>query len=93
MIDPPLRKTDKERTLTRHQVTSLLQILCMDLGFCLPANVAEKLESNPPRAVEEFTRVVFLAEGLDPALADRRLYDQVRRVVAGAFNGTAQSDV
>jgi hypothetical protein len=93
MIDPPLRKTDEERTLTQHQVTSLLQILCIDLGFCVPANAAERLESNPPRTVEAFTDALFRAEGLDPALADRRLYDQVRRVVAGAFDGTAQSDV
>jgi len=93
MIDPPLRTTDEERTLTQHQVARLLQILCIDLGFCLPANVAEKLESNPPRTVECFTGAVFRAEGLDPALADRRLYDQVRRVVAGVFDGTAQSDV
>jgi hypothetical protein len=93
MIDPPLRTTDEERTLTQRQVARLLQILCIDLGFCLPANVAEKLESNPPRTVEGFTGAVFRAEGLDPALADRRLYDQVRRVVAGAFDGTAQTDV
>jgi hypothetical protein len=92
MIDPPLRNTDNERTLTQHQVTSLLQILCIDLGFCLPASVAEQLESNPPRTVEGFTGAVFRAEGLDPALADRRLYDQVRRVVAGAFDGTAHTD-
>jgi hypothetical protein len=93
MIDPALRTTDGEHTLTQHQVARLLQILCIDLGFCLPANVAEKLESNPPCTIEEFTRAVFYAEGLDPALADRRLYDQVRGVVAGAFNGTTRSDV
>jgi hypothetical protein len=93
MIDPPLRKTDEERELTQLQVNSLLQILCIDLGFCLPANVAEELESNPPRTIEGFTHAVFRAEGLDPALADRKLYDQVRRVVSGAFDGTARSDV
>jgi hypothetical protein len=93
MMDPPLRNADEERTLTQPQVIRLLKNLCIDLGFCLPAKVAEKLESNPPRTIEEFTRAVFHAEGLDPAIADRRLYDQVRGVVAGAFNGTARSDV
>jgi hypothetical protein len=93
MMDPPLRDSDEERKLTESQVTGLLGNLCIDLGFCLPAKVAEKLESNPPRTVEEFTRAVFHAEGLDPVLAERRLYDQVRRVVAGAFDGAAQSDV
>jgi hypothetical protein len=93
MMDPTLRNSDEERTLTQSQVTSLLKNLCIDLGFCLPTKVAETLEWNPPRTVEEFTRAVFRAEGLDPALADRKLYDQVRRVVAGAFDGTARSDV
>jgi hypothetical protein len=93
MIDPSLRTTDDERTLTQHQVTSLLQILCIDLGFCLPFDVSEKLELNPPRTVEGFTGAVFRAEGLDPALADRKLYDQIRKVVAHAFDGSARSDV
>jgi len=93
MIDPPLRATDEERTLTQRQVTSLLEILCIDLGFCLASDVAETLESNPPRTIEGFTGAVFWAEGLDPALADRKLYDQVQKVVARAFDGTAQSDV
>jgi hypothetical protein len=92
MINLPLRTTDEERTLTQHQVNSLLQLLCVDLGFCLPSDVAGKLESNPPSTVEAFTDAVFRAEGLDPALADRKLYDQVRKVVAGAFDRTAQSD-
>jgi hypothetical protein len=85
-MEHPLR-TDEERVLTASQVTGLLKGLCIDLGFCFPANVAEKLESNPPRTVDAFTRAVFKAEGLDPALADRRLYDQVRRAVALAFDG------
>ncbi len=85
-MEHPLR-TDEERVLTESQVTSLLKGLCIDLGFCLPANVAEKLESNPPRTIDAFTRAVFKAEGLDPALADRRLCDQVRRAVALAFDG------
>jgi len=93
MINPPLRTTDEERTLTQRQVTGLLQVLCVDLGFCLPSGVAEKLELNPPRTVERFTGAIFRAEGLDPALADRNLYDQVRKAVAHAFDGSAQSDV
>jgi hypothetical protein len=88
MVEHPLR-ADEERVLTESQVTSLLKGLCIDLGFCLPANAAEKFESNPPRTIDAFTRAVFKAEGLDPALTDRRLYDQARRAVALAFNGVA----
>jgi hypothetical protein len=88
MIERPLR-ADEERVLTESQIIRLLESLCIDLGFCLPANVAQTLESNPPRGIDAFTRAVFKAEGLDPALADRRLYDQVRRAVALAFDGIA----
>ena len=79
--------------MTQSQVANLLKNLCIDLGFCLSVKVAEKLESNPPRTVEEFTRAIFHAEGLDPVVAERKLYDQVRMVVAGAFDGAAESDV
>jgi hypothetical protein len=88
IMEHPLR-ADEERVLTESQVIGLLKGLCIDLGFCLPADVAEKLEANPPRTIDAFTRAVFKAEGLDPALADRRLYDQVQRAVALAFNGVA----
>jgi hypothetical protein len=87
-MEHPLR-IDEGRVLTESQVTGLLKGLCINLGFCLPASVAEKLESNPPRTIDAFTRAVFEAEGLDPALADRRLYDQVRRAVTLAFDGVA----
>jgi hypothetical protein len=84
---------DDERMLTAAEVTPLLRRLCIEHGFCLSAEVAEKFESNPPRTVETFTRAVFVAEGLDPAQADRRLFAQVREVVATAFKGTAQNGV
>jgi hypothetical protein len=83
----PLRAD--ERVLTESQVISLLKGLCTDLGFCLNADVAETLEANPPRTIDAFTRAVFKAEGLNPAHADRRLYDQVRTAVALAFDGVA----
>jgi len=89
-MEHPLRNADEERVLTESQVTRLLKDLCIDLGFCLSADAAEKFESNPPRTIEAFTRAVFKAEGLKSALTDRGLYDKVRRVVAMAFDGTAQ---
>jgi hypothetical protein len=79
--------------LTEAEVTPLLRRLCVELGFCLSAEVAEKFETNPPRTVETFTRAVFVADGLDPGLADRRLFAQVSEVVATAFKGIAQNGV
>lgn len=87
------RPDAEERLLTESEVISLLRTLCIDLGFCFSPDVAQRFGTNPPRTVETFTRAVFDAEGQCPALADRRLYAQVRRVVATAFKGTAQNGV
>lgn len=92
-MDESLRTDDDDRKLTESQVIPLLRTLCVELGFCFSADVAEKFETNPPRTIETFTRAVFDAEGLDPVLADRRLYAQVRKVVATAFKGTPQNGV
>ena len=92
-MDDSLRTDDGERILAEAEVMPLLRTLCVDLGFCFSADVAERFETDPPRTIEAFTRAVFDAEGLDPALADRRLYAQVRKVVASAFKGTAQNGV
>ena len=91
-MNDSFRSDDDERMLTEAEVIPLLRRLCVELGFCL-SEVAEKFETDPPRTVETFTRAVFVAEGLDPALADRRLFAQVREVVATAFKGTAQNGV
>jgi len=39
----------------------------------------------PPKNIDEFTREVFIAEGLDPAASERRLLTAVRNLVAEAF--------
>ena len=71
--------------LSESQTTYLLENLCVDLGFCLTPDVASNLISNPPDTVDGFTQAVFLGEGLDPALADKKTYREVRRVIAAAF--------
>ena len=88
-MEDSLRTDDEERILAEAEVIPLLTTLCVDLGFCFSADVAEKFETEPPRTIEAFTRAVFEAEGMDPVLADRRLYAQVRKVVAIAFKGIA----
>jgi hypothetical protein len=71
------------------QVDALLSNLCTTLGFCLPPSDQVALRTNPPRHPDDFTRAVFLAEGLDPATADRHLYRQVRDAVRTAFHDGA----
>jgi hypothetical protein len=92
MAESP-RIDDEERALTELEVAALLRKLCTDLGFCFSADVAEQFESSSPRTIEAFTRAVFDAEKLDPALADRKLYGQVYRVVSTAFKGITQNGV
>jgi hypothetical protein len=71
--------------LTENELQRLLDRLCVQLGFCLPPEGQQRLRENPPSDVLSFTDTVFVEEGLDPATADRRLYRQVRDVIAESF--------
>ena len=75
--------------LSESQIISLLERICVDLGFCLPPDAADALASDPPETVDLFTHAVFIAEGLDPAAADRRVYLQVHEEIAAAFAAAA----
>jgi hypothetical protein len=67
--------------LTPLEVQWLLDKLCVEAGFCLPPQEQEKLRANPPANPIAFTNAVFLAEGLKPELAERRLYRGVHDAV------------
>jgi hypothetical protein len=74
----------KYEPLTETEVVRLLERLCVDLGFCLTADEAQKLETDPPATVDSFTRAVLKADGKDSE-AHARVYGQVAVVVAAAF--------
>lgn len=67
------------------QVRFLLATLCEKLGYCLPPQEQERIASNPPLTVYEFTEAVFVAEGDDPTSADKKMLNDVRTVIAAAF--------
>ena len=69
-------------------VESLLDELCVDLGFCLSPEEYGRLRDAPPRDVDVFTDAVFVAEGLDPR-RDNRLRRQVRERVVRHFEANA----
>lgn len=71
--------------LSEKEVDVLLTELCVQLGFCLPPADCTRLREKPQADVREFTDAVFAAEGMDPSTADRRLYRQVRDMIAHAF--------
>ena len=68
------------------RVESLLDDLCIRLGFCLPPDARSRLLETPPADAAAFTDAVFIAEGMNPALVDRHLYRQVRAMVVRAFS-------
>ena len=74
------------RPLSDSEVVRLLNELCRGLGFCLPPEDNENLRANPPTDADAFTDAVFLAEGMDPRLADGDLWRTVRGRVIDAFN-------
>lgn len=72
--------------LSEPEAHRLLHDLCEKLGFCLPPVDRLRLAQHPPADVHAFTDAVLRAEGLDPDRPDsRRLYRDVRDVVAAAF--------
>jgi len=71
--------------LSTEEAGVLLSILCTRLGFCLPPDAVERLTEDPPAGVDQFTAAVFVAEGLDPSTAERKIYRQVKAIVSDAF--------
>jgi hypothetical protein len=70
----------------------LLDKLCTELGFCLHQSERDLLIALYPTSVKAFTDAVFVAEGLDPQLADRRLWRQVRDLVSKHFDAADADD-
>jgi hypothetical protein len=67
------------------EVRQLLDELCVDMGFCLPPLARSQLEQMPPGEADAFARAVFVAENLNPEVADRQLFHQVRDRIADAM--------
>jgi hypothetical protein len=75
--------------MSRTKIQQLLDRLCTELGFCLSAEQQSGLLADPPSTVDAFTDAVFVAEGLNPNLADRHLWRQVRDRVSQCFKQLA----
>lgn len=78
--------------LTESEVEKLLYDLCVQLGFCLPPDEQQRFKVSPPADVRSFTDAVFIAEELDPNMAERHLYRQVRDMIADAFRRAEHHD-
>jgi hypothetical protein len=71
--------------MNKKLIEQLLNDLCVKLGFCLPPDDIARLVNETPPSVASFVDSVFVAEGLNPEIADRHLYRQVRDMVAETF--------
>ncbi len=76
--------------LRPEDVELLLGKLCVDLGFCLDWQQYDELCEKPPDNVVSFVDAVFVAQRMEPAVADRALYRRVQDYVEEAFQ-TAQA--
>ncbi len=77
-------------TLSKQEAQKLLDVLCLNLGFCISPEDYKQIASDPPPSVSGFVEAVFAAEGLNPDTADQSLLRQVRDVVAERFRSAGE---
>jgi hypothetical protein len=70
--------------IDKRKVPDLLFELCVDLGYCLPPRVQQKIESNPPSTINAFADAVFIGEGMDKSRYPKK-WLPVRERVAKYF--------
>jgi hypothetical protein len=64
--------------LEEAEVRGFLSKLCVELGICIPPAAADELSKCPPSDAFAFVVAVFVAEGMEPEMVDRKLYRRVR---------------
>jgi len=76
----------------RRRVAYLLDELCAQFGFCLPAEARERLEADPPAGADAFAAAVYRAEGFDPTTGDPALHRRVCAVIAQSLSAPGYRD-
>jgi hypothetical protein len=59
-----------------------LEELCVRLGYCLPEDEAQSVLERRSYDLDDFADAVFLTDGLDPELIDRRARAEVVGVIS-----------
>lgn len=72
----------KRFQLSAGDLTEVLDILGVRLGFCSLTDECVRTLKSSPLTVDEFTDAVIVGEGMDLATVNNRLRKQVRVVVA-----------
>lgn len=76
----------------RNEIRGLLSRLCIEVGYCIPSEAAERLEADPPLTAKEFTDAVFCAEGLHPERLGSNCYRSVFDRVAAVYAASEQRE-
>ena len=76
----------------RRRVAYLLDELCVQFGFCLPAEARERIESDPPADPDAFAAAVYRAEGFDPTAGDPALHRRVLAAIAQTLSAPGYRD-
>ena len=75
------------------ELETLLESLCVRLGFCLAGEEYDRLVDNPPTDPVEYAEAVMAADGCDPHTLSSDVYAQVVAEVEHIFacrRGTAE---
>ena len=72
--------------LSKEAAKKLEGDLCVKLGFCSMREKYDEIVDGLPKDLTEIVNAIFVAEGLDPGNADRRLWRQVRELVTKAHH-------
>lgn len=59
-------KQDKETPAMERELNYFLYDLCVNWGFCIPPDSAEKISKKQHWMAREFAAAVVLAEGMNP---------------------------
>ena len=72
--------------LANKTAVKLENSLCVKLGFCSMQEKYNEIINELPTDITEFVNSIFIAEGLNPDSADRKLWRQVRDLVMEAHH-------
>lgn len=66
--------------------------LCVRLGFCFPEEQYARIIENLPSDLTNVVNEIFKAEAMNPELADRHIWRQVRELLLKAHHDSAAND-
>lgn len=77
--------------LTEKNSHKLENRLCVGMGFCSMREGWDLIVKNLPSELDEVVNDIFLAEGLNPDSAGRKLWRSVRNLVVEAHHDSCKT--